>query len=743
MRMLTLPVALAVLLAGFLPAAAEDWKPAPGRLTTRWAKEVSPENAHPEYPRPQMVRPKWKSLNGLWQLTVAEPEAKPPVGEDLSKRILVPFPIESALSGVMRAAEWVWYRRTFEVSEEWSGQRVLLHFQAVDWQAEVFVNGKELGMHRGGYDAFTLDVTDALKAEGPQELIVRVFDPTSHGDQPRGKQVDKPGGIWYTPTTGIWQTVWLEAVPAVRVGRLMLVPDVDASCLRLTAQGIGTTEEHAVEAAARLGQEEVARATGRVGEEIEIAIPKEKLSLWSPDEPTLYELTVRLTHSGVTVDQVESYFGMRKVDLGKDDKGRTRIRLNNEPLFLVGPLDQGFWPDGIYTAPTDEALRYDIEVTKQLGFNATRKHVKIEPDRWYYWCDKLGLLVFQDMPNGNNKTPEAKQQFERELRPLVEGRRNHPAIVTWVVFNEGWGQHDTERYVEMVERMDPTRLIVCASGWSDVPGLGDIHDIHKYPGPAAPEPEESRASVLGEFGGLGLGVDGHTWADKTWGYRGTASREDLTRRYVDLLTRLAELRESPGLSAAIYTQITDVETECNGLMTYDRAMIKVDVKQVAAANQGKVPKRNVIVPAARNKPMAWRYTFEQPPEGWQQPGFDDSSWKEGPAGFGEKTTPGAVVRTEWKTPEIWIRRQFELPEVSTENLLLLIHHDEDAEVYIDGVPAAKTTEFTTGYETVPIAPAALETLKRAGKHTFAVHCKQTKGGQYIDVGLVEVVMEDE
>jgi len=741
MRTPTLPVALAVLAGWLAPATAEDWKPAPGRLMTRWAKEVSPETVHPEYPRPQMVRPRWKNLNGLWQLTVAEPEAKPPVGQELSKRILVPFPIESALSGVMRAAEWVWYRRTFEVPDEWSGQRVLLHFQAVDWQAEVFLNGEELGMHRGGYDAFTLDVTDALRSEGPQELIVRVFDPTSHGDQPRGKQVDNPGRIRYTPTTGIWQTVWIEPVPVVRIGRLILVPDLDASCLRLTVQGIGTAEDHAVEAVVHLDEQEIAQADGRVGEEIAAAIPNDKLELWSPDEPTLYGLTVRLTHSGVTVDEVESYFGMRKVDLGKDERRHTRIRLNNEPLFLIGPLDQGFWPDGIYTAPTDEAMRYDVEVTKQLGFNATRKHVKVEPARWYYWCDKLGLLVLQDMPNGNNKTDESKQQFERELRCLVKGRRNHPSIVTWIVFNEGWGQHDTERYVEMVEQMDPTRLVVCASGWADRPGVGDVRDIHKYPGPAAPEPEEGRASVLGEFGGLGLGVEGHTWAEKTWGYRGTASREELTRRYVDLLTRLAELKESPGLSAAIYTQITDVETECNGLMTYDRAVIKVDVRQVSAANQGKVPKRNVVVPAAREKPVPWRYTFEQPAEGWQRPDFDDSSWKEGPAGFGRKETPGAVVRTEWHTPEIWIRRRFELPEVEAENLLLLIHHDEDAEAYINGALAAKTTGYTTGYETAPIAPAALETFTHKDKHTFAVHCKQTRGGQYIDVGLVEVVME--
>ncbi len=737
MRKLALPVALA-LLFGWI-AAADDWKPAKGRLMTRWAADVSPDNVHPEYPRPQMVRPEWQNLNGLWQLTVAEPEANPPVGKDLSKRILVPFPVESALSGVMRSAEWVWYRRTFEVPKDWSGQHVLLHFQAVDWQAEVFVNGMELGIHRGGYDAFTFDVTETLKAEGPQELIVRVFDPSSHGDQPRGKQVDKPHGIWYTPSTGIWQTVWIEPVPAARVGRLSMTPDVDGSALRLTVQGVGTQQEHGIEAVVYLGDQEVARATGRVGEEIVLSIPPKKLQLWSPDQPTLYDLSVSLVHSGVAVDTVNSYFGMRKIDLGKDEQGRTRIRLNGKPLFLIGPLDQGFWPDGIYTAPTDEALRYDIEVTRQLGFNATRKHVKIEPARWYYWCDKLGLLVLQDMPSGNNKTPESKQQFETELNRLVSGRRNHPSIVTWVVFNEGWGQHDTERYVDMVRQMDPSRLTICASGWTDVPGAGDIHDIHKYPGPGAPEPEEGRASVLGEFGGLGLGVDGHTWTEKTWGYRGTASREELTRRYVDLLTHLKELKQSPGLSAAIYTQITDVETECNGLLTYDRAVIKVDVDKIVAANQGRVPKRRLVVPAAREKAVAWRYTFNKPAEGWQQPEFDDVSWKEGPAGFGKKDTPGAVVRTEWRSPEIWIRRQFDLPQVDTKNLLLLIHHDEDAEVYFNGVLAARTSKFTTAYETTSVAPEALEALEPGAKNTIAVHCRQTMGGQYIDVGLVEVV----
>jgi hypothetical protein len=598
-----------------------------------------------------------------------------------------------------------------------------------------------VGTHRGGYDAFLFDVTDALKADAEQELIVKVFDPASRGDQARGKQVDKPRGIWYTPTTGIWQTVWLEAVPAARIGRLILVPDVDASCLRLTVEGIGTDANHVVSAAAQDGDVEVAKATGSVGAELQLAIPKDQLKLWSPDKTFLYDLTVTLAKGDATVDRVKSYFGMRKIDTAKDEQGVLRMRLNGEFLFQVGPLDQGFWPDGLYTAPTDEALRYDIEVTKQLGFNMARKHVKIEPQRWYYWCDKLGLLVWQDMPNGNNKTPESRRQFATELRQLVEGFRNHPSISVWVPFNEGWGQHDTERYVEMVRKIDPTRLVNNASGWDDK-GVGDIHDVHKYPGPAAPEPEPNRVGVLGEFGGLGLGVDGHTWTQKTWGYRGTASSDELTRRYQGLLGQVWELRNNRGLDAAVYTQTTDVETECNGLMTYDRAIIKVDVKKVSAANRGIVPRRKVVVPASQAKGIIWRYTFEQPADDWFKPDFDDSAWKEGLGGFGTKMTPGNVVRTEWRTGEIWIRRQFELPDVKAEDLSLLVHHDEDCEIYLGGVLAAKAAGYTTDYDTLPISAEA-QTVLRPGKNHIAVHCRQTVGGQYIDVGLVEVVMPEE
>jgi hypothetical protein len=691
-----------------------------------------------------MVRQQWLSLNGLWQLGEAKADEPPPVGKDLPQRILVPFPIESALSGVMHSADRVWYRRTFQVPASWSGRRVLLHFQAVDWEATVWLNGRQVGNHRGGYDPFWLDITDALRPGGDQELIVGIFDPTDAGDQPRGKQVQKPRGIWYTPSTGIWQSVWLEPVPAARIGRLVITPDVDAACLRLTVEGLGTGPEHTVQAVARDGQAEVARASGGVGAEITLAIPREKLKLWSPQNPALYDLSVVLQRADAAIDRAESYFGMRKIDLGKDAQGFLRLRLNNQPLFLIGPLDQGFWPDGLYTAPTDEALRADIQITRDLGFNMARKHVKIEPDRWYYWCDKLGLAVWQDMPSGNNKTPEAKLQFETELHRMVEGLRNHPSIVMWVVFNEGWGQHDTDRYVEQVKKWDPSRLVNNASGWTDK-GVGDVHDIHKYPGPAAPDPQPPRAGVLGEFGGLGLTVEGHTWTEKTWGYRGTADSRDLTRRYQELLRRVWELKESQGLAAAVYTQTTDVETECNGLLTYDRALVKVDLQKVADANQGRLPKpplRKLVVPASQGEGVLWRYTFQQPADDWFQPGADDSTWQQGPGGFGTRGTPGAIVRTEWKTPEIWLRRRFDLPpQAKIDDLVLLVHHDEDVEIYLNGVLAAKAPGITTDYEELSLTPAGRAALK-PGKNLMAVHCKQTKGGQYIDVGIIEVTEQD-
>jgi hypothetical protein len=564
-------------------ARADDWKPAAGPLSTRWTKDVSPKNALPEYPRPQMVRKEWLNLNGLWDIKLAD---------GTRSKILVPYPIESALSSVMKHADRMTYRRNFTVQDQWRSRRVLMHFGAVDWEETVAVNGKKLGTHRGGYDGFSFDITDALKPAGEQELVVDVFDPTDRGSQPRGKQVLHPGGIMYTPTSGIWQTVWLEPVAKSHIESLKLTPDADAGCLRLTVAGSGT-----IEAVASDAGHEVARVTGAAGSELKLPIRDAKL--WSPDTPHLYDLRVSLVAAGKTLDDVTSYFGMRKIALGKDAHGTTRMMLNGKFVFQVGPLDQGFWPDGIYTAPTDAALRFDIEMMKRLGFNCVRKHVKVEPERWYYWCDRLGLLVWQDMPAGDNKMEESRRQFKTELTQLIEGRRNHPAIILWVVFNEGWGEHDTVALSKFVKQLDPSRLVDDASGWVDK-HCGDLIDMHKYPGPESPKPEANRAAVLGEFGGLGLAIDAHRWPGKHWGYRDMKSTEDLTRNYETLLAKAWELKDSAGLSACIYTQLTDVEAECNGMLTYDRAVNKVVPERAAAANSGTPPAQSLEKPNSTN-----------------------------------------------------------------------------------------------------------------------------------------------
>jgi hypothetical protein len=732
---LTAAVTLSVFYLCLPSVQADQWRMAAGPLATRWAKDVSPDNALPEYPRPQMVRKAWKNLNGLWDYAISGKDASGYPGPE--GKILVPYPLESALSGVMKPLkpdQLLWCRRTFEVPKDWTGERVLLHFGAVDWQATVWVNGKEVAAHRGGYDAFTVDITDALKPSGPQELLVRVFDPTDTGGYPLGKQILHPGGICYTATSGIWQTVWLEPVPQNSIENLKTTPDVDAGLLRLAVQCRDTGENNEIEAEALAKGQPVAKATGKPGEELRLAIPDPKL--WSPESPFLYDLKVTLKRDGKPLDAVDSYFGMRKVSLGKDEKGILRPLLNGKFVLQVGPLDQGFWPDGIYAAPTDEALRFDIEMTKKLGFNVTRKHVKIEPERWYYWCDKLGLPVWQDMVSGSNKTEDNKKQFEVELRQLIAQHSNHPSITTWIVFNEGWGQFDTERLTKLTQSLDPTRLVSNATGWTDK-GVGDMIDIHDYPGPGSPKPEPHRIAVLGEFGGLGLGIEGHTWSKQSWGYRQFANTRQLARKYCDLLRKTYVLRDAPGLSAAIYTQITDVETECNGILTYDRAIEKIDVAKAAQANRGLLPppaEPEVLSPAAQKTPVNWRSAQEKPAENWFQSDFDDSGWKQDPAGFGKKGTPGAVVRTDWETNDIWLRRHFDLPKIPDGDLYLLVHHDEDAEIYVNGVLAAKLGGFTTGYEEVDL-PAKAKSALREGDNVIAVHCKQTGGGQYIDVGL--------
>lgn len=710
-------------------------------LKTRWAADVKPAAPWPEFPQPQLNRPNWTNLNGPWQWAPAKPGEEPPFGTELPGRIVVPYPIESSLSGVGQHVERLWCRRTFDLAKTVEKQHCLLNFEAVDWEAVVYVNGKKIGEHRGGYDHFNFDITDALKSAGPQELIVGVFDPTDAGDQPRGKQVCKPEGIWYTPTTGIWQTVWIESVADNSIRDLVIMPDPDSGTVRIQAR---TTASHAlITASVNVGDQEIAKGSAPAGTTLEIKVAEPKL--WSPESPFLYDLHVKSKVGDIGVETVDSYFAFRKIEVAKDNHGVSRIFLNGQPYFQVGPLDQGFWPDGLYTAPTDEALRADVEMIKKLGFNMVRKHVKVEPDRWYYWADRLGVLVWQDMPSpmppGDKWTDAGKRQYETELTRMIESLRNHPSIVTWVVFNEGWGQHDTRRYVELVKKLDPTRLVDNASGWTDEK-CGDLMDIHNYPEAKSPAPEPHRAAVLGEFGGLGLPVPGHTWQEKAWGYQKMGDNESLTRKYEKLLQEAYRLRDEAGLSAVVYTQLTDVETECNGLLTYDRAVIKPDLERVAAANRGdfsKVPPPpviNEIVPTSQKQPQTWQYVLQPPDEAWNRPDFAAAQWKAGPGGFGTRGTPGAVVGTEWNTSDIWLRREFTLADTQFAALHFRVHHDEDCEIYVNGTLVAKLNGFTNEYVDVPVESNGLAAMKR-GANTLAAHCYQTGGGQFIDVGLVD------
>ncbi|WP_030901682.1 glycoside hydrolase family 2 [Streptomyces sp. NRRL F-5126] len=570
-------------------AVGHFWSSGPNgseyELSTKWAADVSPSNAHPEYPRPQLTRGAWQNLNGEWQFSAAKAGEQPPVGKRLDDKILVPYPVESQLSGVEKHEDRMWYRRTFTVPRSWHvskahGKRLELNFGAVDWQAEVYVNGHKVAEHKGGYDKFSADITDALKPGRTQELIVGVYDPTDEAggpDQPVGKQRTDPSGIWYTPSSGIWQTVWMEPVAADHVGSLKITPDVKDG--RATVEAEGVRDGVPITATAYNGKRPVATARGRTGEPLTLKI--NKAHLWSPDDPFLYNLKVRVGH-----DRVGSYFGMRSIAV-KNVNGTPRTMLNGKPIFMMATLDQGFWPDGLYTAPTDDALAYDLKMHKAMGFNSVRKHIKVEPDRWFYWADKLGLLVWQDMP-AMSRTPDTAAQrteYEHEMKQMIDQHISHPSVIMWVTFNEGWGQYDVGRIAQQAKSWDPTRLVNNMSGVNlgTDGGAGDIIDEHGYPSPALPpSPDGKRALVSGEYGGLGLAVPGHSWAvQQSYVDVDSAAYTD------DYLEKLGEVRKlaCQGDNGAVYTQITDVEGELNGLMTYDRKVVKPDVKRVRAAQQ--------------------------------------------------------------------------------------------------------------------------------------------------------------
>jgi beta-galactosidase/beta-glucuronidase len=613
-------------------AAAQSWRPAPVTLKTTWGEKVTPANAWREYPRPQFVRERWVNLNGLWDYAITSRTAPQPTKFD--GQLLVPFSVESSLSGAgktLRPDQRLWERRRFQLPADWKGERVLLHFGAVDYECVLWVNGGLAGAHYGGFDAFSFDITPFLK-DGANEILVAVTDPSDTGEQPRGKQVLSPQGIWYTAVSGIWQTVWMEPVPSkLYLSELRLTPDVDAGGLRVVALANEATadETYAVRLTASAAGRNIASVTLRVNREG--FLPIANAHLWSPADPFLYDLKAELVRvknpwpeernrrppqfgdqerdlyakaqvEGGPLDAATSYFGMRKITLGPGPvSGQPAILLNGKPLFLHGPLDQGWWPDGLHTPPSDEAMQWEISWLRQAGFNMLRKHIKVEPARYYYHCDKLGMLVWQDMPSGFNQALRdqrtdagepprlsiSREQHELELRRMLGRLHNFPSIVMWVVNNEGWGQYESKALAQWVKAIDGSRLVNSNSGWLDM-NLGDLFDIHTYqPEPLQPESKPDRAVVLGEYGGVGWPIKDHLWnpSMRNWGYQTYQDQAAYLAALRKKIEALVPMKEKLGVSAAVYTQTTDVEGEVNGLLTYDRKFIKVDAAVLREMNK--------------------------------------------------------------------------------------------------------------------------------------------------------------
>jgi beta-galactosidase/beta-glucuronidase len=760
------PKLLMAVLAAVGTAHAQ-WQPVENSMLTRWGKEINPSAVWTEYPRPMLERPEWTNLNGLWAYGIAGKDSEKP--EAWAGEILVPFAPEAPLSGVGRLidpTESLWYKRSLPTGPA-AGKRTLLHFEAVDHETTVWVNGSEVGRHRGGNTPFSFDITDALKPDG-NELLIKVLDATE-GFQLHGKQKLKPEGIWYTRVSGIWQTVWLEQVPERSIQALVYAADTKAGTITVTARLSGTPlEGESLRVTTSIDGAEVATANGPGELTLTIGNPR----LWSPASPSLYDIQADLLDGGgVVVDSVKSYTALRELGKARDANGHLRFTLNGEPVFHWGPLDQGWWPDGLLTPPSEAAMISDIQYLRDAGFNMIRKHIKVEPRRYYHACDRLGMMVWQDQVStsyGSDTEPrgssppwtrlapnppdgvwpdEAHEQFMLEYSRMIEALSNHPSIVCWVPFNEAWGQHRTMEVGRAAVALDPTRPVNIASGGNFFP-VGDIADEHAYPNPAFPvgDPRfQDYIKVVGEFGGHGWPVKGHLWREtkENWGYGGLPKTlDEWKERYTRSIDILAGLRRQ-GIAAGVYTQTTDVEGEINGLLTYDRtekvpaAWLKVHSERLLGTpDDGEM---KTLLATADEEPQEWRFTKEKPADGWQAEGFDDSQWRTGRGGFGTRETPNTRVNTDWNSDEIWLRRDFEVAGGLPEGRLLLkIFHDEDASVFLNGKEIAKLGGYVGSYLLIDLDAEAAGALRK-GRNTLAVQCRQTDGGQYIDAGLIEEV----
>ena len=746
--------------------AQNSWRPVSGHIMTRWAEQVTPETAWREHPRPQLVREDWLNLNGLWDYAIVGDSkewtggrlenAKADLLLDLAAReppqwdgkILVPFSPEAALSGVgkiVRPDQTLWYRRSFTVPAEWSGRRVRLRFEAVDWHTVVFVNGKRLGENKGGYTPFSLDITDALSDSGEQEVTVAVWDPSNAGDQTIGKQSlpEMRRGFRYTPNSGIWQTVWLEPVSQTHIERLKLIPDVDKGAIVVrsitSGPGKGTLRVRVLD-----GGEEIATGEGPSDAPLAVTIPSPKL--WSPEAPFLYDLEAELLREGSSVDLVKSYFGMRKIAIQADENGIPRFFLNNKLLtFQLGPLDQGYWPDGLLTPPSDEAAEFDIQYLKDIAANMIRVHIKVHPDRWYYHCDRLGIIVWQDMVCSrkfeSKITEESAKQWELEQRRMIDHLHNHPSIIQWVIFNEGCGQYDTERLTAWAKAYDPTRLVTGVSGYTDVPGVGDISDVHDYsfyPTIRTHELGDKRAVVAGEFGGFNVPVEGTLWhEDQKQETKVDPTAEAGREAYGELEMWLPNYKRwidgfrylicAHGLNAGVYTQISDIEHEINGWLTYDRSRSKIDQATLRALHEPlyESPARyEIIVPTARTGKSEWRWYTKQDkpelavPEGRQEPAFEDSEWLAGSAPFGSAAAEAASVISS-DAEELFLRKVARIDEPPKRPALLAYLSSGEAEVYVNGKRVMTFNGNRTverGVTIVPLSANAVAAFREGLNH---------------------------
>jgi len=722
----------------------------------------------PEHPRPDFERTDWLNLNGAWQWEIDEAgdgEGRGLTsGADLARTILVPFCPESTLSGIGNTEYMVhtWYRRSFEVPRTMAGKRLLLHFEAVDWHARVWVNGAFAGEHRGGYSPFALEITDLVKDEA-NEVVVHCYDRTNSGLQATGKQsFGKSEGCVYTRTTGLWQTVWLEAVGETYLREFSLVPDLDNGRVAFTGKLDGLTPGTKVRLVAKADGKVVGEETVDAAWQTTATVAIKNPRPWSPETPFLYDLTIEIVRDGKAVDAVQSYFGLRKISIQGN-----RFLINDRPIFQRLVLDQGFYPDGIYTAPSDEALKRDIELSMAAGFNGARLHQKVFEPRLLYWADRLGYLVWGEYPSwGLNLGDATAVGFAaQEWKEIVLRDRNHPSLIGWCPLNEtGGGDHPAaaQALLSATQTMDPTRPFLDTSGYVHLYPATDVYDCHDYTqDPAAFKARYEMFGLTGvdpwnnnlsdprsayrgqpyfvsEYGGIRLKTDRDT--GEGWGY-GETDLQEFLARYKGLTDVLLD---NPNMFGFCYTQLTDIEQEQNGIYFYDRepkydpALVKaINAREAAYETQGPRTMRlawRTLVPTSEEAPQEWRYTTEAPPEGWEKPAFDDGAWQTGPGGFGTATTPGAVVGTTWDGDDIWIRRTFRLDEWDAEMAFLQIHHDEDAEVYVNGKQIATFAGYTTDYVPHEATKALKEALK-VGDNTLAVHCKQTIGGQFIDVGI--------